>query len=144
MTRTRTTDPEPIRTQVTDFGNGFLPNLIRSLLHPLVVHTAAAAGWPITLEQARSSITIALESLSRIPPDSPTLEILGEDGRTAVENWRTALSNLSTQLANGTAGDPLTTTHTRHIHTAYAHAFILLGVLDEDLLGIRSDGGRTP
>jgi hypothetical protein len=143
MTRptTATATVAPLRTPTTDYGTGFLPVLFRSLLHPLVVHHAIASEWPITNGAAASSLQLALESLTGL---GLTVNILGEDAKTALTTWTTQLTAVQGIVQALPAQDDADTTTRDQIRNIYGHALVLLGILDEDLLGINSDGGRIP
>lgn len=132
----------PLRPATTQYGSGFLPQVMRSMLHPLVTHTAIADGVEQTNAQVAAALGLANDSLATIPAN--TYQIMSADAATGIENWKKSVEKALKKLEGLAADDPADDTAQKEIKAIYAHAFILLGILDEDLLGLRSDGGTTP
>lgn len=132
-------------TANTPAGNGFLPKIVRSLLHVLLVHQAVAREWPMTIEQANAEVTIAHNDLEEIT--ARTFDILSSDALESVKTWTAAVFTLKSTLgiqATAVPEDPLPEETKTLIQGMYQSGLDVLAALDLDLLGILSDAGTTP
>lgn len=126
-------------------GTGVMPKIMRSLLHPLLVHQAIVHGWPMTSTQAFAEVEIGLTDLREV--SNTDLAILGAAANNAIESWKTALGTIANSLLTNaqTTPDEPPATETKDLIQDHLQAGLdLLAALDADLVGITSDAGTAP
>lgn len=139
MAAARTPALAPIRPLNTEYGTGYLPRVFRSMVHPAAMYLGLAMNWPLTNGQLAANIQLGLDGVTA---DIDPNDITSQDAKTGITTWLTQITAIHGVIAGLPADETPNEDTKRLITDAYAHAFALLAVLDKDLLGITSDGGR--
>lgn len=127
-------------------GVGFLPCLVRATHKALHVVAAVSMEWPITAEQAKAELQLAMESLNTIQ----TLgKVLSDEATNHLNDWLVQTQSLSTLLGGLEAVDPEMNidTLTQPLKDYLTQTWALLSIMDKELLGLddtQTDPGQRP